>query len=186
MNSQIKIAPFGSATEEAIRAFEERFALKLPNDYREMLKVWNGGFVKNGYFPVPGLSSFLGFTILYGRGVETMFDIEYLKGQEYEDILAAMIPIAHGPATELYLACTDNQHGIYLFDVNRLLDESDDDSEDPSDVLYYVCRSVTELFGMCKNYRDAVLAWGTPADIQAAEWDENGDLNLRRKDRNTL
>lgn len=79
----MKITPFGSATEEEICSFESRFNLKLPNDYRDLLKRWNGGFVKTGYFTIPGVESYHSFSVLYGLGVETVLDITYFKRNEF-------------------------------------------------------------------------------------------------------
>lgn len=90
-----------------------------------------------------------------------------------------MVQIAGGDFAGLYLGCGKSKRGVYLFDCNRELDESDE-KEDDEEVLYYVCASVTQLFANCKNYRDAVLAWGTVEEKEQALWDKDGNLEIRR------
>ena len=67
---------FGGTTDAAIIAFEGKFHVGLPSDYRDFLKEFNGGKPTPSVFDVPDLKEQVLVDWLYGIGLERHFAIE--------------------------------------------------------------------------------------------------------------
>lgn len=68
-----EFAPFGTATPTAIAEFERRNRVSLPDDYRAVLAVSNGGLLKRAVARIKGPGEELLVEVVLGLGLKASF-----------------------------------------------------------------------------------------------------------------
>lgn len=108
----------GPASAQRIAAFEKKFKLKLPADYKKFLRSTNGGVPEPNCFTVPGGGDALA-DFLYGiRHERVRGDLEHEQGQaaQWEPLPAGFIVIGHDPGgNRLLLATAGRDAGRVFF-----------------------------------------------------------------------
>lgn len=161
----IKIKANGTLREEEVAAFEHSIGYLFPADYREFLLATNGGAVENGSFKLVGCKYFQSVTHFYGIGEAATRNWDRIRCDLTLHLPPGFMAIGSDEfSCLLVLDLNPGRVGVYYYDGNIMLPESLDKAED--DLLYYVCRTLTEFFPMCTSEREAWKAWGDPGDLE--------------------
>ncbi|MFC7366245.1 MULTISPECIES: SMI1/KNR4 family protein [Bhargavaea] len=126
------IQKFGSATLQEITKIEKQYEVKLPYDYVEFLKEFNGGVIEkndeNKVF-IKDISAYIHVDVLYGlqTGSRTS-DIETWMNKFEDDLLEhAMIIGDDLMQGFIVLICEGEFEGVYYWDDSYQFDESTDE-----------------------------------------------------------
>lgn len=139
------IDKFGAAKIETIRAFENRYHLRLPSDYVKFLLQYNGGIIdkdeKCQVF-VKGLQRTIHVDVLYG--IDTTHEnanIDTWMAMFMDDILEGAVII--GDSIEhgfLVLMCSSDDIGICYWDHSHEFPNSNDESN-----MYFIAGTFTDF-----------------------------------------
>lgn len=144
---------FGSATKDAIARLEEKFSLKLPEDYKNFLVETNGGVVDGEKTKGIVLSEEYGenlevnVDVFFGVDTEeNATNIDYWMEQDYleDDILENTVLIGdtyqHG---FIVLICEGEDKGVYYWDDTYTFEQSSDEGN-----MYWIADTFTEMLEM--------------------------------------
>jgi hypothetical protein len=99
---------FGPVSAQKIAAFERRFGIKLPADYKQFLRTTNGGIPDPNCFNVPDRGEALA-DYLYGvREERTYCDLEWEQRQasHWDPLPPGFVAIGHDPGGSTLLLAT--------------------------------------------------------------------------------
>ena len=163
----MKINGNGKLDEKEIIKFEEKIGFKLPKDYKEFLREYNGGYPDPNYplFTIYEMSVEEIEEMGESTGLDYLFDIEDLSSweKEYEnDIPKKTILIGSGLFGLILLSENENMKGIYLWDTHWCItDIGDKDAavdEELSFSIYKISNTFSEfLEKLYYNEDDIVL-----------------------------
>ena len=111
---------FGPISVAAVNAAEKRLGVKLPADYKQFLRITNGGCPRPDGFQVPERGPAM-VCILYGiRAERTPADLEYEQEQVtlWEPLPAGFIAIGDDPGgcPLLMATCGDDAGRVFFWD----------------------------------------------------------------------
>lgn len=151
----VKIIDSGKppATESVLQAAELRLGLRLPQEYREFLKLHNGGEPEPSCFGFTQDEKTLTAWIHSFRWLgdpEVEFDLTrpdesvlWLAHKYRPYLPEACIPIAGGPNLELVVSAQGKRKGeVWIRNWDAFL------SSDPDDALYFVAASFNQFLSM--------------------------------------
>lgn len=115
---------FGPVSAQAVADFERRIGVKLPAEYKQFLRVTNGGEPEPKVFTVPGCGDALA-AILYGiQDERTYADLEWEQEQAtlWEPFPLGVIAIGHDPGGNTLLLWTlgEQEGKVSFWDRNGL------------------------------------------------------------------
>ena len=135
------IKPFGNASEVDIVFLEEKYDLKLPDDYKFFLQICNGGICLGELgIPIEEAKSAVGVRALYGINTGTTSDINDLMKERADDIFPHSVIIGDAHEFTLLLVTCGDKAGIWLWDHAYYFETSSDDGN-----CYFVAKTFTEF-----------------------------------------
>ncbi|WP_336769970.1 SMI1/KNR4 family protein [Bacillus bombysepticus] len=134
-------------TDSEIKKVEDYFSIKLPNDFIECVKKYDGGYPRPKVFDIPGLdeSTFNDLLTLH-------IDDKYSMVQRYENIKDRLIK-------GIYPFASDSFGNFLCFDY-RINPESptivfwDHEEEEVEESIYPVCSTFQELLDNLRDFED--------------------------------
>jgi len=139
------IDKFGTAKIETIKAFENQYHLRLPNDYIKFLLQYNGGIIEkdeNCQVFVKSLKGTIHVDVLYGIGTaHEDANIDTWMVMFKDDMLNGAVII--GDSIEhgfLVLMCSGDDTGICYWDHSYEFQSSNDESN-----MYFIADTFTDF-----------------------------------------
>ncbi|MDZ5606196.1 SMI1/KNR4 family protein [Bacillus pseudomycoides] len=133
-------------TEEEIYQVEQYFDIKLPNDFIECVKKYDGGYPRPKIFDIPGQDENV-FSDLLTLHVED----EYSMVQIYENIKDRLVD-------KVYPFGRDSFGNFLCFDYRNNLQSPTvvfwEHEEDMEKAIYPVCSSFQELLNSLRDFED--------------------------------
>ncbi|WP_213421194.1 SMI1/KNR4 family protein [Bhargavaea massiliensis] len=126
------IQKFGSATLQEITKIEKQYKVKLPNDYVEFLKEFNGGVIEkndeNKIF-IKDTSAYIHVDVLYGMQTDSRTsDIETWMNKFDDELLEHAIIIGDDLMQGFIVLISEGEfEGVYYWDDSYQFDESTDE-----------------------------------------------------------
>ncbi len=131
---------------------EEEIGFKLPKDYKEFLREYNGGYPDPNYplFTIYEMSVEEIEEMGEATGLDYLFDIEGLRSWEKEyrnELPEKVIAIAAGLFGLILLSKNENMKGIYLWDTHYCITEYEEyaECEDDEFNVYKISDTFTEF-----------------------------------------
>ncbi|EJV81090.1 MULTISPECIES: SMI1/KNR4 family protein [Bacillus cereus group] len=134
-------------TDEEIQKVEQYFNIKLPNDFAECVKKYDGGYPHPKVFDVPGQDENV-FSDLLTLHIEDRYSIV----QNYEGIKDRLVD-------KVYPFASDPFGNLLCFDYRNNLEAPtvvfwEHEEEEMEKAIYPVCSSFTELLNSLRDYDD--------------------------------
>ncbi|MBJ7994131.1 SMI1/KNR4 family protein [Bacillus mycoides] len=134
-------------TDEEIQKVEQYFNIKLPNDFAECVKKYDGGYPHPKVFDVPGQDENV-FSDLLTLHIEDRYSIV----QNYEGIKDRLVD-------KVYPFAIDPFGNLLCFDYRNNLEAPtvvfwEHEEEEMEKAIYPVCSSFTELLNSLRDYDD--------------------------------
>lgn len=149
----LMIRSLGRASDEEIKALEEKYKLTLPEDYKNFLEESNGGrcpfYEFENSIEIKNINEEINVAVLYGikTGVKN-FDIEDWTDEYLDDLFSNSIIIGnslqHGFL--VFWLSGDGNEGIYYYDDTYNLEGSSDENN-----AYFLARTFTEFLELVQN-----------------------------------
>ena len=118
-------SPFGGAPEASLRRFERAHDLRLPTDYREFLKDFNGGVPEPRSVYVPASKQDIFVDILFGINSEQDFDLATWLLEYRDEMPAGFLIIGADPGGNLFLLADERAgNGVFYWDHTFTFDPS--------------------------------------------------------------
>ena len=149
----LMIRPLGRASDEEIKALEEKYKLTLPDDYKNFLKENNGGrcpfYEFENSIEIKNINEEINIAVLYGiKTGEKYSDIEDWTDEYLDDLFSQSIIIGnslqHGFL--VFWLSGDENEGIYYYDDTYNLEASSDENN-----AYFPARTFTEFLELVQN-----------------------------------
>ncbi|WP_193777990.1 SMI1/KNR4 family protein [Psychrobacter sp. FDAARGOS_221] len=150
------ITGFGQLTGSEIEAFEKKYSIKLPQEYRAFLSKYNGGTVDPDTFVFHDETDASSINYFLGIGLkEYYYNLSYTLDMFRDRVPDNLFPIAKDPGGNLILVgLSGNELGkIYFWDHEF---EADGSKPDMSNVHYLSSSFDTFLNGLHEFVDDEI------------------------------
>jgi hypothetical protein len=134
-------------TDNEIKKVEQYFNIKLPNDFIECVKEYDGGYPRPKVFDIPGLdeSTFNDLLTLH-------IDDKYSIVQRYENIKDRLVDL-------VFPFASDSFGNFLCFDYRNNPESPtivfwDHEEEDIEKAIFPVCSTFTELLDSLRDFED--------------------------------
>ena len=143
----MKIQGFGNATEEMIAQYERYIGFLLPEDYKQFLRKYNGGVVRNEVFWVDDLQQIIPLDLMLGLVVDTELNLIKWYDDYKKDLLQKCIIIGFDPGSGIIVLISDPEiGGVYYWDHSFYFDKSNKEEN-----TYWIADSFTEFINCLKE-----------------------------------
>lgn len=113
----MKIRPFGTAVQEQIETFEQRFKIALPDDFKTFVLTCNGAVLAGEEVVVPELSVEVYPEILFGFLAERGLNLVTFNTEYERDLAPDTILIGRDSISNFILLETSSEDGgVYYYD----------------------------------------------------------------------
>jgi hypothetical protein len=133
---------FGGVSRERVSAFEREYRLRLPQDYREFLVTYNGGYPDLTQFTIAEAGTDALVHYFIGLGTAQARDLVFWLERYREEVPAHFLIIGRDPGGNLLvLGCEGaTDPGVYYWDHAHALTGSSDERN-----TYYLAPSFSEF-----------------------------------------
>jgi hypothetical protein len=143
----MEIKAYKNGNTEEVSKLEKNFIIKLPEDYKNFLIQYNGGYVIDGYLYVKELDEIMPMGYFWGIGIETGFANIIEINEEYDNIPKKSLLIGTDEGSGFLLLVNDGENnGIWYYDHTYFFDQSTDELN-----TYFICDAFSDFIKLLET-----------------------------------
>ncbi|GIM50349.1 SMI1/KNR4 family protein [Capnocytophaga stomatis] len=145
----MKIIGYPNGKKSKISDIEKHFKIKLPQDYKDFLNIYNGGETEeDAFIYVEDLDEYMIMGNFFGIDIDEGFADIYKINEEYnDDIPPNSLLIGSDMGSGLILLIQDGENdGIWYYDHSYFFEQSSDEEN-----TYFICETFTEFLEILEN-----------------------------------
>ncbi|MBO0950803.1 SMI1/KNR4 family protein [Fibrella forsythiae] len=149
----IPIKPYGDLSSDELLKLEEKIGFALPSDYRDFLKISNGGRVLNQVFHVDDLEQDILMNVFYGYNVsqDKVLNLLFWFDKYQDEIPEHSLLIGNDPGGGFILYIPYGEDcGVYYYDDSYFFEQSSDEQN-----TYFIAETFQEFLGLLKEFKPA-------------------------------
>lgn len=142
----MSINPFGKLSPARLKQFEATLGFPLPADYREFLRLKNGGKFQGAVVRIAALQANVALDEFFGLDLDDRLNLEVWNYQYYYKKPAGSLVIGADPGGGMVLLGLDpGWSGLYYWDYSHWFEKSTTEQS-----IYLMAATFTELMAMVR------------------------------------